>query len=46
MDGLFEDTAPRLRKFARAERRPWDEMFADPSTVRTAYREITRRSRR
>jgi hypothetical protein len=45
MDGLFEDGAQVARSSQeRSDAR--DEMFADPSTVRTAYREITRRSRR
>jgi len=40
MEGLFEGYSTPAVKGRKTGATPWDEMFAEPSTVRAAYREI------
>ena len=40
MEGLFEGYGTQALTGRKTAGTPWDEMFDDPSTVRTAYREI------
>ncbi len=40
MEDLFEGYGTKARTGRKTAATPWDEMFDDPATVRTAYREI------
>jgi hypothetical protein len=40
MEGLFEGYGAQAVTGRKTGATPWDEMFAEPSTVRASYREI------